>query len=112
MRTTDDDDEETASATSSASVRPAWMNTLKTYAEEWLETLPQSLTTPPAESSPLARFFAREAATGQKLLHKIRRDLEQLKGVCAGDVKQTNELRALMSDLNKGELDVLPPMGR
>jgi len=88
------------------------MNTLKTYAEEWLETLPQSLTTPPAESSPLARFFAREAATGQKLLHKIRHDLEQLKGVCAGDVKQTNELRALMSDLNKGELDVLPPMAR
>lgn len=102
MRTTDDDEDATPSA-SGATGRPGWMNVLKTHAEEWLDSLPKTLTAPPAESSPLARFFAREAATGRRLLKRIRDDLEELKGVCAGQIKQTNELRALMSDLNKGQ---------
>lgn len=78
------------------------MNTLKLHAEEWLASLPATLASPSSERSPLARFFAREASTGQMLLKRIRQDLEDLKGVCCGDVKQTNELRALMSDLNRG----------
>jgi dynein heavy chain 1 len=102
MRTTDDDELETPTS-ADTSGRPGWMNVLKTHAEEWLEGLPKSLTRPPTEPSPLARFFAREASTGQQLLKRIREDLEELKGVCSGTVKQTNELRALMSDLNKGE---------
>lgn len=52
--------------------------------------------------SPLSRFFAREVSTGSKLLKRIRHDLFDLIQVCLGDLKQTNELRALMSDLNKG----------
>jgi dynein heavy chain 1 len=79
------------------------MNTLDAHAEEWLALLPATLSSPPSEHSPLARFFAREASTGQKLLKRIRQDLGHLRGVCAGEIKQTNELRALMSDLNKGE---------
>jgi dynein heavy chain 1 len=64
----------------------------------------QDLSSTPADNSPLARFFAREASTGEKLLARIRRDLSDLVEVCNGNLKQTNELRALMSDLNKGDL--------
>ena len=104
MRTTEDDEEgETVSTSAATSGRPAWMTSLKIHAEEWLKVLPTSLSSVPVESSPLARFFAREASTGQKLLRRIRQDLSELVAVCNGDVKQTNELRALMSDLNKGE---------
>lgn len=102
MRTTEDDEDESLVSTATSS-RPGWMNVLKVHAEEWLESLPKVLSMPPAGPSPLARFFAREAATGVGLLKRIREDLEELKGVCAGSVKQTNELRALMSNLNKGE---------
>jgi dynein heavy chain 1 len=101
MRTTDDDEDDAPSSAGSSG-RPGWMNVLKTHAEEWLNLLPTHLALPPSESSPLARFFAREAATGQKLLKRIRRDLTNLQGVCNGELKQTNELRSLMSDLNKG----------
>jgi dynein heavy chain 1 len=57
----------------------------------------------PPSANPLARFYARETETGGRLLARIRRDLSELVEVCNGDLKQTNELRALMSDLNKGE---------
>ena len=103
MRTTDDDEDEAISASTAVIGRPAWMTSLKTHAEEWLNTLPITLSAPPLEQSPLARFFAREASTGRRLLKRIRQDLSELVQVCHGDIKQTNELRALMSDLNKGE---------
>jgi dynein heavy chain 1 len=103
------------------------MNALKAHAEEWLGVLPkvsvirhslsvrveimlnspQVLSSVPAASSPLARFFVREASTGRTLLARIRRDLSDLIEVCNGQLKQTNELRALMSDLNKGEWRVV-----
>lgn len=35
---------------------------------------------------------------------RIRRDLENLMKVCYGETKQTNESRALLGELNKGEL--------
>ena len=79
------------------------MTTLRSHAGEWLGQLPTELTSTPAEHSPLARSFSREASTGQKLLHRIRRDLSDLIEMCDGVLKQTNELRSLMSDLNKGE---------
>ncbi|KAK4688349.1 dynein cytoplasmic 1 heavy chain, partial [Tremellales sp. Uapishka_1] len=101
MRTTDDDDE-TSGPSAASTGRPAWMTALQSHAKEWLTVLPKSLTSPPVENAPLARFFAREAETGRKLLSRIRKDLSDLDDVCNGNVKQTNELRALMSDLNKG----------
>ncbi|WWC63949.1 uncharacterized protein I303_106555 [Kwoniella dejecticola CBS 10117] len=100
MRTTDDEEDESGPATTSG--RPAWMNALKAHAEGWLSTLPKGIATPQNDNSPLSRFHLREVSTGSKLLQRIRRDLSELVQVCSGDLKQTNELRALMSDLNKG----------
>lgn len=93
------------------------MTTLKVNALEWLKNLPevsnallvqvmsltsQGLASPPAEESPLARFFARETDTGRSLLGRIRHDLLELVRVCDGQAKQTNESRILLADLNKG----------
>ncbi|WWC73019.1 uncharacterized protein I206_106984 [Kwoniella pini CBS 10737] len=103
MRTTDDEEDDSGPAAALAG-RPAWMNVLKGHAEEWLNNLPQTLATPPQDNSPLSRFFLREVSTGSRLLSRIRRDLSELIQVCDGDVKQTNELRALMTDLNKGTI--------
>jgi dynein heavy chain 1 len=84
------------------------MSTLKTHAEEWLKSLPVSSSEPEARDSPLSRFFARECHTGVLLLSRVRKDLEELVEVCGGAVKQTNETRSLMSDLNQG----MPSSGR
>jgi dynein heavy chain 1 len=105
MRTTDDLDDDSG-ATSETSGRPAWMSTLASQAKDWLELLQEDLTTPSKPASPLARFFAREMMTGQNLLRRVRDDLADLIAVCSGDAKQTNELRALLSELNKGKLAV------
>lgn len=51
---------------------------------------------------PLSRFFARECAIGAKLLATIRSDLANLIQVCDGELKQTNDIRGLLSDLTKG----------
>lgn len=102
MRTTEDDEGDTGSSASTESARPAWMSTLKIHAEEWLKSLPTSLSEPAIRDSPLSRFFARECHTGIALLLRIRKDLEELVEVCGGAIKQTNETRSLMSDLNQG----------
>jgi len=49
---------------------------------------------------PLWRCYDREMGMGRSLLGKVRADLEQLKGVCEGQVKTTNEIRNLIHDLN------------
>ncbi|WVQ93134.1 hypothetical protein IAU59_000198 [Kwoniella sp. CBS 9459] len=102
MRTTDDEEDDSNTTSAASAGRPAWMTALKDHAEKWLDALPKVLSNPAQINSPLTRFFAREATTGSKLLQRIRRDLTELIKVCDGDLKQTNELRALMSDLNKG----------
>jgi len=102
MRTTEDDEGDTGPSTSTESARPAWMSTLKIHAEEWLKSLPTSLSEPAVRDSPLSRFFARECHTGTLLLSRVRKDLEELVEVCGGAIKQTNETRSLMSDLNQG----------
>ncbi|KAK8843995.1 hypothetical protein IAR55_006788 [Kwoniella newhampshirensis] len=104
MRTTEDEEDDTGVASADTAGRPAWMTALKGYAEEWLSSLPKTLSSPNNDNSPLSRFFAREASTGSQLLQRIRRDLSELIQVCDGDLKQTNEIRALMSDLNKGTI--------
>jgi dynein heavy chain 1 len=103
MRTTEDDEGDAGPSASTESARPAWMSTLKVHAEEWLKSLPTSLSEPAVRDSPLSRFFARESHTGVKLLSRVRKDLEELVEVCGGAVKQTNETRSLMSDLNQGK---------
>ncbi|WVR09001.1 hypothetical protein IAU60_006061 [Kwoniella sp. DSM 27419] len=104
MRTTEDEEDDEVVSSGAATGRPTWMTSLKSHAEEWLQTLPESLPVSSNGSSPLERFFARETETGHKLLERIRRDLAELIDICNGNVKQTNELRTLMSDLNKGTI--------
>lgn len=55
-------------------------------------------------SDPLSRFFGREAWTGRRLLQRVRKDLSDLIAVCDGQMKQTNELRALLTELNRGNV--------
>src|SRR6266542_4366026 len=52
--------------------------------------------------NPLFRFFDRENQIGRALLKKIRQDLEDIKKVCDGELKQTNHLRMLLNCLTKG----------
>jgi dynein heavy chain 1 len=102
MRTTEDEEGDMGPTTTSETARPAWMSTLRTHVEDWLKSLPPSLSEPTVRDSPLSRFFARECHTGVLLLSRIRRDLEELVQVCAGTIKQTNETRGLMAYLNQG----------
>ena len=104
MRSAEDDDDDSDPTTGATEGRPAWMTTLASHAAEWLKQLPSGLTSPPVDSSPLARFFAREVSIGHGLLKRIRTDLSDLIAICEGKIKQTNELRSLMSDLNKGSI--------
>ena len=56
------------------------------------------------QSSPLDRYFAREAATASKLLEIVRADLGSVLRVCDGQEKQTNTTRSLLADLAKGQV--------
>lgn len=60
--------------------------------------------TPESIKNPLFRFFDRENSIGRALLKTIRADLENVKKVCDGELKQTNHLRMLLSCLTKGRL--------
>ncbi|GAA5850789.1 hypothetical protein JCM8547_009091 [Rhodosporidiobolus lusitaniae] len=108
MRSLDDDDETVAADLNkgAASAQPAWMRQLKESCTEWLEALPKTSPRLAAGKDgahdPLLRFFERETSLASKLLPTIRTDLANLIKVCDGELKQTNDLRALLSDLTKG----------
>ena len=102
-----DDDEDSVDLATSAAGRPMWMTVLRSHAAEWLGALPKDLTSITSRHSPLSRIFTREVSIGQQLLKRIRRDLSELIDVCDGNLKQTNELRVLISDINQGELDLV-----
>jgi len=51
---------------------------------------------------PIFRCFEREISQGVKLLQKVKKDLSDLKLVCEGQLKQTNYLRSLIQDTNRG----------
>lgn len=111
MRTLDDDDDEAPvakGAVPSSSQQPAWMRVLLANCKDWLAGLPTHVTKLPRQSSdsqdPLYRFFMREAIVGTKLLQRVRKDLDDLILVCQGQLKQTNHLRSLMSQLAKGTI--------
>lgn len=53
--------------------------------------------------NPLFRFFDRENQIGRGLLKKIRKDLDDIKKVCDGELKQTNHLRMLLNCFTKGQ---------
>ncbi|GAA5901689.1 dynein heavy chain [Sporobolomyces salmoneus] len=108
MRSLDDDDETVAvdvKKGSSSSAQPAWMRALRESCIEWLALLPKTAPTLDGaitSASPLGRFFEREVSLARKLVPAIRTDLENLVKVCSGEIKQTNDLRSLLSDLTKG----------
>lgn len=52
-------------------------------------------------SDPLSRFFEREVDVATTTLAIVRNDLITLRSVCAGQLKQTNSTRSLLSNLNK-----------
>ncbi|GAA5943977.1 hypothetical protein JCM3775_004729 [Rhodotorula graminis] len=108
MRSLDDDDETVAVdlKQGGSSAQPAWMRALRQSCTEWLEVLPKTsariASSAAAAQDPLARFFEREASLASSLLPSIRSDLADLVKVCDGELKQTNDLRALLLDLAKG----------
>ena len=87
--------------------QPAWMRTLMENCEEWLECLPKTINKfkPDINSphDPIFRFFKRESEIGNRLYVKVKNDLMDLIKVCKGEIKQTNHLRTLMSELSKGK---------
>nr|CAG8506850.1 6173_t:CDS:10 [Entrophospora candida] len=111
MKSLSDDDEvaytqESSSQSSAASLQPAWMRALFTTVDNWLKSLPEKLKpmnrTAESIKNPLFRFFDRENQIGRSLLKKIRQDLDDIKLVCEGELKQTNHLRMLLNCLTKG----------
>ncbi|GAA6000808.1 hypothetical protein JCM10207_004669 [Rhodosporidiobolus poonsookiae] len=108
MRSLADDDETVAVDLKKGAppAQPAWMRALKESCVEWLELLPKTSprlsTGKDGAKDPLARFFERETALASKLVPAIRTDLANLIQVCDGQLKQTNDLRSLLSDLTKG----------
>jgi len=90
----------------SADGQPAWAKVLLKFVTRWQQQLPKGVAklelTNANRNDPMTRFFAREVSIGSKLLNSIRKDLDLLQGVCSGDVKQTNHLRALMNSISKG----------
>ena len=86
--------------------RPAWMVNLRAASDTWLKALPSgvALLERTAENikNPLFRFFERELTSSQKLLKRVRNDLQELIQVCDGNQKQTNNTRSLISSLSKG----------
>ena len=102
MRSLDDEDDIATASVTGSTGQPAWMSTLKIQAEQWLQSLPSTLSEAAAHDGPLARFFLREVSTGSQLLRSVRRDLSDLIEVCENKRPQTNELRNLVTDLTRG----------
>ncbi|KAJ3351758.1 hypothetical protein GGF32_004086 [Allomyces javanicus] len=110
MRSLEDDSEDETESSAAAlkesalSSTPAWMKALEASVETWVKLLPAQLVefAHPNVNDPMARFFMREHSMARKLLAKLKVDLQQLKQVCEGTMKQTNHLRSLMSALTKG----------
>lgn len=88
--------------------RPAWMKTLHQTASNWLQLLPEELPTLRRTveniKDPLYRFFEREVAAGSALLNEVVHDLRNVVHICKGEMKQTNETRAMVGSLVRGML--------
>jgi dynein heavy chain 1 len=120
-----EEEEETTTKTDQAASSleiPPWMRALGVQAAQWIAALPESITavkrTAERIKDPLFRFFEREIVSGQKLLAKVyymfgcftpythsiqvRGDLRDVIACCEGQIKQTNDLRAILQSLNRG----------
>ncbi|XP_047532350.1 dynein heavy chain, cytoplasmic isoform X1 [Vanessa atalanta] len=88
--------------------RPAWMKVLHQTSTSWLKLLPQELPTLRRTveniKDPLYRFFEREVAAGASLLQQVLHDLRNVTAICQGEMKQTNETRAMVGSLVRGML--------
>ncbi|KAI8852562.1 dynein heavy chain and region D6 of dynein motor-domain-containing protein [Chytridium lagenaria] len=98
--------EKSESGNKNSSIQPTWMKTVLTSVLDWLNFLPESLAGIPrakdAIMDPLQRYFDREHKIGASLLKTVRNDLLELKYVCEGKVKQTNNTRHLVDCVTKG----------
>lgn len=103
IQTIDDQEDEPSATSPAAGQQPPWMSTLADNAKQWLKRLPEDLSAPPHDRSPLGRFFTREATVGRKIVQQVRNDLLDMIKLCDGELKQTNELRALVADVSKGK---------
>jgi dynein heavy chain 1 len=93
----------------SADPRPAWIQALHASADKWLLLIPapakahaEAAVSEEQLQDPLYRCFDREMRAGRSLVTKVRHDLGQVIQACRGEIKQTNYLRALITDLSKG----------
>ena len=88
--------------------RPNWMVVLQNSVDQWIKLLPPALQLLEVNSenikNPMWRFYEREIKVGDQLLKKLKADLNQLRSVCLGKLKQTNYLRELISNIQKGEI--------
>lgn len=95
-----------------ADPRPAWIQALHASTEKWLLLIPAPATSNQQRTGineenklhqdPLYRCFDREIRAGRSLVNKVRHDLGQVILACTGEIKQTNYLRRLITDLSKG----------
>ena len=53
---------------------------------------------------PLFRCLERELQSGSQLLERVRRELTTVVAVCSGETKQNGVIRALMTELSKGQV--------
>ncbi|KAJ1659203.1 dynein heavy chain [Dispira simplex] len=99
---------EPTSASTEANAQPAWMRSVATTTETWLRVLPTDLTAMAKDADkmqhPLYRVYARETQVGRSLLVTVRQDMQDLKQVCEGTLKQTNHLRMLLDCFNKSTI--------
>lgn len=96
-----------------SSSRPAWMSALGKSAANWLALLPDKMPalkrTEESIKDPLFRFFDREMNIGIKLVSRVKTALQNCISVCNEEMKQTNDMRALLTALNSGKQSVVSP---
>ena len=91
------------------STTPQWMLDLCDNAQRWLEQLPQGgmasiKETQESIKNPLFRFVRRELTIGKKVLSKMIEGLKNIIAFVKGDIKATNDLRKLISELAKEQI--------
>ena len=104
------EDEEAAGLDASAgSKRVKWMQKLEATITSLISLLPEALPSLPKEekslTDPLFRFLEREVLLGNKILKIVKKDLSDLKFMCIGELKITNELKEVQKEL---ETDSIP----
>jgi len=87
---------------------PQWMVELRNTAQKWLEDVPKTMQKLQEKQdsikNPLFRFMRREFTIGSKVLHLINSGLLNLVQFVDGEIKATNDLRALVAELSKEQI--------